>query len=76
MALASVDVRERLARENRDYETRFGYIFIVCATGRSAAETLGLLESRLPNAPAEELAIAAEAQRRITHLRLTRLLAS
>lgn len=76
MALASAEVRERLARANRDYETRFGYIFIVCAAGRSAAEMLGLLESRLPNAPAEELTMAAEEQRRITQLRLTRLLAS
>lgn len=76
MASASTDVRDRLACANRDYEARFGYIFIVCATGRQAAEMLGLLESRLPNAPAEELAIAAEEQRRITQLRLTRLLAS
>jgi 2-oxo-4-hydroxy-4-carboxy-5-ureidoimidazoline decarboxylase len=63
-----------LAAGNRAYETRFGYIFIICATGRSAAEMLALLEQRLRNTPAEELPIAAEEQRKITRLRLTKLL--
>jgi OHCU decarboxylase len=71
---ATRDVRERLAAGNRAYETRFGYIFIICATGRSAAEMLALLEQRLRNTPAEELPIAAEEQRKITRLRLTKLL--
>ena len=74
MASASADVRERLARANRDYEARFGYIFIVCATGKSAAGMLGILESRLPNAADQELPIAAEEQRTITRLRLEKLL--
>jgi len=71
---ASVDVRDRLAASNRDYEARFGYIFIVCATGKSAGEMLALLDERLTNDPDEELHIAAEEQRKITRLRLAKLL--
>jgi OHCU decarboxylase len=71
---AGDDVRERLAAGNRAYEARFGYIFIICATGRSAEEMLASLERRLRNMPAEELRIAAEEQRTITRLRLTKLL--
>lgn len=73
MASADPEVRDRLARGNRDYESRFGYIFIVCATGKSATEMLAILEGRLANAPADELRVAAEEQRRITRLRLERL---
>jgi 2-oxo-4-hydroxy-4-carboxy-5-ureidoimidazoline decarboxylase len=68
-------VQQRLAEANREYEARFGYIFIVCATGKSAAEMLAILERRLRNDPDAELAIAAEEQRRITRLRLAKLLA-
>lgn len=67
---------ERLARLNRVYEERFGHIFIVCATGRTAAEMLSLLEARLRNDAERELNIAAEEQRRITQLRLKKLLES
>ncbi|MBZ5559298.1 MAG: 2-oxo-4-hydroxy-4-carboxy-5-ureidoimidazoline decarboxylase [Acidobacteriia bacterium] len=66
--------RARLAHANREYEARFGYIFIVCATGKGAAEILGLLERRLTNEPAAELTVAADEQRKITRLRLARLL--
>lgn len=65
---------EALARANRAYEERFGYIFIVCATGKSAGEVLAILESRLPNPPERELAIAAAEQVKITRLRLEKLL--
>ena len=71
---ASGDVRDRLAAGNRDYEARFGYIFIVCATGKSADEMLSLLEARLANDPDTELTIAADEQRKITNLRLAKLL--
>jgi OHCU decarboxylase len=71
---ATDDVRARLARGNREYEARFGYIFIICAMGKSAGEMLASLEQRLRNSPADELRIAAEEQRRITRLRLTKLL--
>jgi 2-oxo-4-hydroxy-4-carboxy-5-ureidoimidazoline decarboxylase len=65
---------EPLARANRQYEARFGYLFIVCATGKSAEEILAILERRLGNAPGDELRIAAEEQRKITRLRLAKLL--
>jgi OHCU decarboxylase len=71
---ATGDVRERLARGNRAYEARFGYIFIICATGKSAGEMLASLEGRLGHTPDEELRIAAEEQRMITRRRLTKLL--
>ena len=59
-----------LARANREYEERFGYIFIVCASGRSAEEMLDLCRRRLHNDFEEELKVAAEEQRRITRRRL------
>ena len=62
-----------LADGNRAYEERFGYIFIVCATGRTAAEMLALLQARLGNDPATEIHIAAEEQAKITELRLLKL---
>ncbi len=65
---------ESLALANRDYEARFGYIFIVCATGRSAEDMLAIMEQRLTNGPDEELQAAAEEQRQITRLRLAQLL--
>jgi len=75
VAEAADVTRQRLAEANRDYEARFGYIFIVCATGKTAAEMLALLERRLPNDPDAELRIAADEQRKITRLRLTKLVA-
>lgn len=71
---ASGEVLERLAQGNADYERKFGFIFIVCATGKSAAEMLNLLESRLPNGRDKEIQIAASEQNKITHLRLNKLL--
>ena len=72
---ATEDVRTRLAQGNRVYREKFGYIFIVCATGKSADEMLALLEQRLQNDPAHELKIAVQQQRLITRLRLEKLLA-
>lgn len=71
---ASERTLEALARGNAEYEARFGHIFIVCATGKSAEEMLALLEARLHNAPESELRIAADEQRKITRLRLGKLL--
>jgi 2-oxo-4-hydroxy-4-carboxy-5-ureidoimidazoline decarboxylase len=73
---ASEEVLDALARGNRDYEARFGHIFIVCATGKGAEEMLGLLRQRLSNEPEVEARIAAAEQARITRIRLERLLAS
>jgi allantoicase len=63
-----------LAEGNERYEERFGHIFLICATGLSADEMLSALRSRLENDPETELAVAVEEQRRITHLRLDKLL--
>ena len=74
MSAAADATRLRLAAANREYEARFGYIFIVCATGKTAGAMLELLERRLRNAPDAEIQIAAEEQRKITRLRLAKLL--
>lgn len=58
--LEGADVRARLAEGNRRYEERFGRIYLVRAAGRSAAEMLALLEERLTNDPATELAVTTE----------------
>ncbi|HXG70816.1 MAG TPA: 2-oxo-4-hydroxy-4-carboxy-5-ureidoimidazoline decarboxylase [Gemmatimonadaceae bacterium] len=68
---ANAEVIAALADANQRYLERFGFIFIVCATGKSAEEMLGLLRDRLNNDRATELRIAAEEQARITALRLT-----
>ncbi|MEO7651144.1 MAG: 2-oxo-4-hydroxy-4-carboxy-5-ureidoimidazoline decarboxylase, partial [Bryobacteraceae bacterium] len=65
-------VADRLDAVNSAYEERFGYIYIVCAPGKSAEQMLAFAESRLENDPDTELRIAAEEQRRITRLRLQR----
>jgi 2-oxo-4-hydroxy-4-carboxy-5-ureidoimidazoline decarboxylase len=70
---ASDEVLQALAKGNDDYERKFGYIFIVCATGKSAGEMLELLQSRLTNDPESEIKIGAEEQNKITKLRLEKL---
>ena len=67
---AHAEVIAALVAANERYLERFGFIFIVCATGKSAEEMLGLLCDRLSNDRATELRIAAEEQARITALRL------
>lgn len=69
---ASEETLQALAAGNAAYEARFGYIFIVCATGKTADEMLALLNARLHNDPADELPIAAEEQKKITRLRLAK----
>jgi 2-oxo-4-hydroxy-4-carboxy-5-ureidoimidazoline decarboxylase len=71
---AGSGVRKALAEANRDYEERFGYIYIVCATGKSAEEMLAIAQARLQNDPDTEVKVAAEEQRKITRLRLQKLL--
>jgi OHCU decarboxylase len=63
-----------LAEANREYERKFGHIYIICATGKTADEMLSILRERLQNDAERELRVAAEEQRRITHLRLQKLL--
>jgi OHCU decarboxylase len=76
MNTAAASTSEALARANEQYLARFGYIFIVCATGKSAEEMLSILEGRMRNDPADELSIAATEQSKITRLRLEKLISS
>ena len=74
VAQALSETRELLAELNHQYEARFGFIFIVCATGKSPEEMLAILQARIGNDRSRELVIAAEEQRKITRLRLEKLL--
>ena len=71
---ATENTLELLAKGNHDYKEKFGFIFIICASGKSAEEMLELLLQRLPNTRQEELKNAAEEQRKITQIRITKLL--
>jgi 2-oxo-4-hydroxy-4-carboxy-5-ureidoimidazoline decarboxylase len=73
---ASEQTLKSLAKANKSYEEKFGYLFIVCATGKSADEMLALLNDRLKNDPEEELKIAMDEQNKITKLRLEKLFES
>jgi len=75
VAIASQQTIEALAKGNAAYEAKFGFIFIVCATGKSAEEMLQLLQARLPNTKEEEIKNAMDEQNEITQLRLQKLLA-
>ena len=74
LAVAEASIKRQLAKVNDDYERRFGYIYIVCAAGKSAEELLAIARSRLSNDPDTELRVAAEEQRKIMQLRLAKLL--
>jgi OHCU decarboxylase len=63
-----------LAQGNREYAERFGFIFIICASGKSGEEILRALRARLVNERQDELRVAAEEQRKITQLRLQKLI--
>jgi 2-oxo-4-hydroxy-4-carboxy-5-ureidoimidazoline decarboxylase len=69
-------VRRALAEVNREYEARFGYVYLVCATGKSGAELLALARERLGHDPERELVVAAREQQKIMRLRLEKLLAA
>jgi OHCU decarboxylase len=73
---AGTEIIRMLAEGNREYEQRFGFIYIVCATGKSSEEMLTILRDRLRCDPGTELRTAAEEQRKITCLRLAKLLQS
>ncbi len=66
--------RQALADGNREYEDKFGRIFIICASGKSTAEVLAELRRRMENNEATEFLKAAEEQRQITQIRLTKWL--
>lgn len=65
---------QSLADANREYERRFGHIFLISAAGRGAEEIVTELRARLRNQPDEELTVAAEEQRKITALRVRKML--
>jgi OHCU decarboxylase len=71
---AADSVLEALAEANRLYEEKFGFIFIVCASGKSAEEMLDLCRRRVHNDADSEIRIAADEQRKITEIRLKKLL--
>lgn len=74
MQQASDEVIEERAKLNREYEIKFGFTFIVCATGKSAKEMRDLIKNRIDNNPEEKLNIAAKKQKKITDIRLENLL--
>ncbi len=72
--MASGPTLEAIAEANKEYEKKFGYIFIVYATGKSADEMLTILNTRLQNTAEVEIEVAADEQNKITKLRLEKLL--
>ena len=76
VATASQETVDSLATLNRAYEEKFGFIFIICATGKTSSEMLSALRERLEHDPVDELPIAADEQSKITVLRLKKLLTS
>lgn len=64
----------KLKKLNDDYQEKFGFIFIVCATGKSASEMLAILEQRIVNTRSQEIANAAEEQRKILQIRIEKLM--
>lgn len=74
MDSAQQQTRQLLTELNRAYEERFGYIYLVCASGLSADELLAILQRRLDNSPDAEILVAAGEQAKITRLRLRKLL--
>jgi OHCU decarboxylase len=71
---AAAETLEALGRANHEYRERFGWTFLICATGKTAEEMLSSCRVRLHNDPRSELAIAAEEQKKITRLRIEKWL--
>lgn len=74
MSNAQTSVLEKMHSLNIKYLEKFGFIFIVCASGKSAQQMLDLIKSRINNDQQTELAIASNEQAKITHIRLEKLL--
>jgi len=73
MNRATATVVSAMEEANQEYFEKFGFIFIICASGKPAEEMLANLRSRLANSPEEEIRVAAEEQNKITQLRLGRI---
>lgn len=76
MNAATGDIRAAIAAANAEYERRFGHVYLVCATGRTAGELLAICQSRLANPPEAEREVVLAELAAINRLRLTRLLDS
>lgn len=76
MDSAGESLRAELAAVNREYEERFGYIYVVCAAGRTAEELLAFARRRLANDPKAELLTAVQEQEKIMRFRLEKLLSA
>ena len=74
MGVVEAELRKEIAEINREYEDRFGYIYIVSAQGKTAAELLTIAKDRLRNNPEAEIRVACAEQQKIMHLRLEKLL--
>ncbi|CAA0080587.1 Uric acid degradation bifunctional protein [Mycolicibacterium vanbaalenii] len=74
VADAGEAVKTALAAKNREYEDRFGYVYLVCASGRPADELLAILTDRLDNDPETERRVMRNELAKINRLRLERLL--
>ncbi|MFD5175162.1 2-oxo-4-hydroxy-4-carboxy-5-ureidoimidazoline decarboxylase [Nocardia sp. NPDC058379] len=74
--VAGADVKAALAAGNRDYEAKFGHLYLVCAAGRDGAELLAVLRARLDNDPSTERQVMRTELGKINRLRLARLVAS
>jgi 2-oxo-4-hydroxy-4-carboxy-5-ureidoimidazoline decarboxylase len=73
VSIAPDEILEALEKGNKEYEEKFSFIFIVCATGKSAKEMLSILQARLKNDPKTEIKTAMQEQNKITKLRLQKL---
>ncbi len=74
MAGSPDDIQAALAEGNRAYEERFGHVYLVCATGKSAEELLTILKTRLENDPATERRVVRTELGKINRIRLERML--
>lgn len=75
MSAATESTADGMKKGNAEYEAKMGFRYIVCATGKTAEEMLGILEARITNDPMTELKNGADEQNKITHLRLNKLIA-
>jgi 2-oxo-4-hydroxy-4-carboxy-5-ureidoimidazoline decarboxylase len=71
---AGKNILDKLSTANKDYENKFGYVYIVSATGKNAVEILSNLQERLKNEPEKEMHISSAEQNKITHIRIDKLI--
>lgn len=72
---ANNSILQELAEWNRQYEAKFGFVFLICASGKSSSEILARLKERFASRPIDELQVAATEQQKITEIRLRKLFA-